>query len=57
MITASEDKDAEGGYIHNGAFILIDKEKRVRGMYDGTTKEGADKLISDIQLLLAEYKK
>ena len=56
LVTAKEDKTAEGGYIHSGAFILVDKEKRVRGMYDGTTDEGAKKLIEDIKVLLAEYK-
>ncbi|GAB2797511.1 SCO family protein [Rhabdobacter roseus] len=56
LVTAKEDKTAEGGYIHSGAFILVDKEKRVRGMYDGTTDEGAKKLMEDIKVLLAEYK-
>ncbi|MCE6989889.1 SCO family protein [Dyadobacter sp. CY323] len=56
MATAKEDKSAEGGYIHSGAFILVDKDRHVRGMYDGTTEEGTEKLISDIQKLLSEYK-
>jgi len=57
MSTAKEDKSAEGGYIHSGAFILVDKEKHVRGMYDGTTDEGTQKLLKDITTLLEEYKK
>jgi protein SCO1/2 len=57
MSTAKEDKSAEGGYIHSGAFILVDKDKHVRGMYDGTTEEGTQKLIADIENLLSEYKK
>jgi protein SCO1/2 len=57
MSTAKEDKTAEGGYIHSGAFILVDKEKHVRGMYDGTTEEGTQKLIADMRRLLDEYKK
>ena len=56
MVTSKEDKSAEGGYIHSGAFILVDKDRHVRGMYDGTTEEGTAKLISDIQKLLGEYK-
>jgi protein SCO1/2 len=56
LSTAKEDKTADGGYIHSGAFILVDKEKHVRGMYDGTTEEGTQKLIADIQKLLEEYK-
>ncbi|WP_439584140.1 SCO family protein [Dyadobacter bucti] len=57
MSTAKEDKSAEGGYIHSGAFILVDKEKHVRGMYDGTTDEGTQKLLKDITTLLEEYTK
>lgn len=57
LSTAKEDKSAEGGYIHSGAFILVDKEKRVRGMYDGTTEEGTQKLIADIKTLQEEYAK
>lgn len=56
LSTAKEDKTADGGYIHSGAFILIDKDKHVRGMYDGTTEEGTQKLIADMKTLLAEYK-
>jgi protein SCO1/2 len=56
MVVAKEDKTAEGGFLHSGAFILVDKDKHVRGIYDGTTEEGTKKLISDIQILLDEYK-
>lgn len=57
MVVAKEDKTAEGGFLHSGAFILVDKDKHVRGMYDGTTEEGTNKLLADIQTLLDEYKK
>jgi protein SCO1/2 len=56
MSAAREDSTAEGGFIHSGAFVLVDKEKHVRGMYDGTTEEGTERLISDIKTLLEEYK-
>ncbi|MCF0039664.1 SCO family protein [Dyadobacter fanqingshengii] len=56
MTTVKEDKTADGGYLHSGAFVLIDKEKHVRGMYDGTTEEGTQKLIADIKILQEEYK-
>ena len=57
MSTAAEDSTAEGGFIHSGAFVLVDKEKHVRGMYDGTTEEGTQKLIADLKTLLKEYEK
>lgn len=56
LVTAKEDKEAEGGLLHSGAFVLLDKDRRIRGMYDGTTDEGAEKLMRDIDILLAEYK-
>lgn len=57
LSAAQEDRTAEGGFLHSGAFILIDKEKHIRGMYDGTTEEGTKKLLRDMKILLAEYKK
>ncbi|RIV24966.1 SCO family protein [Fibrisoma montanum] len=55
LVTAQADSTAPGGYIHSGAFVLVDKEKHIRGMYDGTTEEGTKKLINDVRTLLAEY--
>ena len=49
-----EDKDAAGGFVHDGNFILIDRQRRVRGYYDGTTDEGAEKLLRDIETVLHE---
>ncbi|WP_405379725.1 SCO family protein [Maribacter sp. LLG6340-A2] len=42
--------------IHTENFILIDKEKRIRGFYDGTSKEEVDRLIADLEILKASYK-
>ncbi len=57
MSSVFEDKKAPGGYVHSGYFILVDKEKRIRGAYDGTNEEQVSQLIEDIPVLLAEYKK
>lgn len=57
MVTAKEDSSAPGGVVHSGAFVLVDKAKRVRGVYDGTTEAGVDKLMTDMDKLLAEYTK
>lgn len=54
MATAKEDSTAEGGFIHSGAFILVDKQQRVRGIYDGTVPEEVDQLQKDIDILLKE---
>jgi len=57
MVTAMEDENETGGYIHSGAFLLVDKERHIRGVYDGTQAEDVDKLIKDVKLLLETYEK
>lgn len=52
--------EGDGGvqdFIHTENFILIDKERRIRGYYDGTQKEEMQRIISDIALLKQEYTK
>ena len=53
--TAMEDKTEPDGFIHSGAFLLIDKQGRIRGKYDGTMPEDVDRLIVDIARLRKEY--
>lgn len=55
MVTAVEDPDEPGGLLHSGAFLIIDKERRIRGIYDGTKPEKVDELLDDIDILLREY--
>lgn len=55
MVMADEDEEADGGFIHSGAFLLVDKERQIRGVYDGTVKEQVDLLLKDIDKLLNEY--
>lgn len=57
LAAAQEDKDAPGGFIHGGYFTLVDKEKRIRGIYDGTNDADIKKLMGDMDTLLEEYKK
>jgi len=47
-------EDAKEKFIHDGFFILIDKQKRIRGQYDGTQPDSVQKLINDIKILKAE---
>ena len=56
MVFAAVDGEVPGGYEHQGWFVLIDKEKRVRGAYDGTDEKQVAQLMKDIPILLAEYK-
>ena len=52
--TAMEDKSEPDGFIHSGAFLLIDKKQRIRGKYDGIKEEEVNKLIADIKKLRRE---
>ena len=45
----------ENDFIHTENFILVDKEGRIRGLYDGTEKKNMQKIIDDITLLKEEY--
>ncbi len=47
-------EDAKEQFIHDGLFILVDKQKRVRGSYNGTDPKEVEKLIADIKTLKAE---
>lgn len=40
---------------HGTDLILVDKEKHIRAMYDGTSTVEVDKMIDDIKVLIASY--
>jgi protein SCO1/2 len=46
--------DAGSDFIHTNNFVLVDREGRIRGYYDGTSEREVGKLIHDIELLLEE---
>lgn len=53
-------EDGDGGpfdMIHTENFILVDKERRIRGFYDGTKKADVDRLMADLAILKNSYKK
>jgi protein SCO1/2 len=56
LVSVGEDNKAPGGYVHQGYLVLVDKDKRVRGAYDGTKTEQVEQLMSDMDILLAETK-
>ncbi len=51
---AFPDSTAPGGFTHSGALVLVDKNRHVRGIYDGTNPKETKKIIADISLLLKE---
>ena len=54
LVAVSSDPKAAGGYVHQGYFVLVDKQKRVRGAYDGTDPKQVAQLVDDIRVLKAE---
>jgi len=52
--TAMEAEGEPDGFIHSGAFLLIDKKGRIRGKYDGTKEEDVNRLLKDIEVLKKE---
>jgi protein SCO1/2 len=46
--------DGKDGLIHEGWFLLVDKQKRIRGSYDGTVPEQVKQLIADMHTLQLE---
>lgn len=55
FLDASEGNGGTEDFIHTPNFALIDKEKRIRGYYNGTDAADVDRLIIDVRLLLEEY--
>jgi protein SCO1/2 len=41
--------------IHTENFVLVDKESRIRGFYDGTNEDEMKKLLVDITILKQSY--
>jgi protein SCO1/2 len=54
LVNALEDDGTPEGFLHSELFLLVDKQKRIRGMYDGTDSVQVNKLIEDIRTLKQE---
>jgi protein SCO1 len=52
--TVYPDSTVPGGFTHSGGFLLIDKQRHIRGVYDGTDTTETGRLIRDIHVLLKE---
>jgi protein SCO1 len=54
-ISAGEEKTSSEAFLHSTKLMLIDKEGRIRGYYDGIQQGEVDRLITEIKVLLHEY--
>jgi protein SCO1/2 len=57
MTPAYPDAEEPGGLVHGGGLLLIDNNRHIRGVYDGTNPEETKRLINDIGILLKELMK
>jgi protein SCO1 len=49
MLGVLKDDSTPDGYIHSGHFVLMDKERKIRGYYSGTDAKDVDRLIADLK--------
>lgn len=54
FLAAKEDVMAPDGFLHSEKFVLVDKDRHIRGYYDGTTATGMNALAADLKMLLKE---
>ncbi len=55
LLNAEEGNGGAEDFIHTQNFALVDKERHLRGFYDGTDSLEVSRLIIDINLLVEEY--
>jgi protein SCO1/2 len=53
-IAASEGDGGEHDFIHSEKLVLIDKSRKIRGYYNGTSEKDVLRLIQDIKKLQDE---
>lgn len=56
LVSATEGDGGDEDFVHTQNFALVDKEKRIRGYYDGTDSTDVNKLMTEMDMLLKEYK-
>jgi len=55
LISALEGDGGPEDFIHSDKLVLIDKDRRIRGYYDGTDTKDVKRLIDEIEVLKIEY--
>ncbi len=55
LVNAMQGDGGKDDFIHSEFLVLVDKEKHIRGIYDGTNIKSVNDLLDDINVLIAEY--
>ena len=53
-LAAKDAPYSEYDLVHTENFVLVDKQRRIRGFYDGTDPEAIETLLKDIEILKQE---
>ena len=57
LVVVMEDSTQKEKYVHQGWLVLIDKNRHIRGAYEGTNDTAIAQLKKDIPILLKEQKR
>ena len=57
LLSALVDSASAEQFVHSPNFVLVDKRRHIRGVYDGTTSQGVNDLVQDIKLLIGEERR
>ena len=55
LVVKENGKSTSHDMIHTESFVLVDREKRIRGFYDGTDDKDIQTLKKDIDILIEGY--
>jgi protein SCO1/2 len=56
LLPVQESNNGTIDFVHSEKFILVDRDKYVRGIYDGTSQKDVDRLLTEIEVLQHSYK-
>jgi protein SCO1/2 len=54
LLSAMEDTANPERFVHSPNFILVDKRRNIRGIYEGTRTSSVDSLVTDVKMLVGE---
>ncbi|SFB78406.1 protein SCO1/2 [Zunongwangia mangrovi] len=55
LAAKSEGDGGKYDMVHTENFVLVDKDRQIRGFYDGTNAEAIEELMEDLKILKREY--
>ena len=56
LAAKSEGDGGKYDMVHTENFVLVDKNRQIRGFYDGTNPQAIEELMQDLEVLKQEYK-